>query len=158
MGAPLKLADITTDELIDRVSNGEIPSRIARELGVTKAAVYYHLRDHPNYLSARQVGMMIRLDDAEDGIANSTDQLSLARSRDGFRAVSWRAEREHPDLWGNRYQADMSPNLASVIEHALAVAATGLLDRLRTVSDQQQMTDVAPHMTIPDQSDGTGNT
>lgn len=101
MGIPLKLEGITADELVSRVENGEIPSRIAEELGVTKAAVYYHLHPHPDYQPARKTGMAIRLDDAEGKIIAAEDQLSLARAREAFRAVAWRAEREHPAEWGN---------------------------------------------------------
>ena len=94
------IALVSPDELVERVANGEIPSRIATELGVTKAAVYYHLFDHPKYQPARKSGMAIRLDDAESAIIDSTDQLTLSRAREAFRAVAWRAEREHPELWG----------------------------------------------------------
>lgn len=94
------LAKITPDELVERVANGESPIKIADELGVTSAAVYYHLVEHPGYKPARKVGMTIRLDKAENSIIEAQDQLSVSRGREVFRAVAWRAEREHPDLWG----------------------------------------------------------
>jgi AcrR family transcriptional regulator len=97
------LANFNPDEAIARIANGAIPSRIATELGVTKAAIYYHLADHPDWAKARKIGMAIRLDNAENSINDvDGDQLTLSRARESFRAVAWRAEREFPDDWGGR--------------------------------------------------------
>lgn len=138
MGEPLKLQGITADELVARVENGEIPSRIATELGVTKAAVYYHLSDHPDYQKARKTGMAIRLDEAETNVIDSNDQLSLSRAREAFRAVAWRAEREHPQEWSNKPDIAIQINNISGLEQALTGDAAGLLDKLRTVASVQQ--------------------
>lgn len=102
MATPGVLANIDTDEIIERIANGAIPARIAQELGVTKAAIYYQISDHPLYRKARQSGMATRLDEAEISIMDSRDQLSLSRARETFRATAWRAEREHPSVWGNQ--------------------------------------------------------
>lgn len=135
MGEPLKLATVNPDDLIERVSNGEVPSRIATELGVTKAAVYYHLSDHPDYHKARKTGMAIRLDQAETKIDCATDQLSLAQGREAFRAIAWRAEHEFPDLWGKQAGISININQMVTIEGALSSAASSLLDQLRTVAE-----------------------
>lgn len=140
MGEPLKLHGITADELVARVENGEIPSRIATELGVTKAAVYYHLSDHPDYQKARKTGMAIRLDEAETNVIDSNDQLSLSRAREAFRAVAWRAEREHPQEWSNKPDIAIQINNISGLEQALTGDAASLLDQLRTVAIQPAAT------------------
>ncbi len=95
------LAQITPDQLVERVANGESPIKIADELGVTRAAVYRHLVAHPEYQKARKLSIGIRLDQAENTLISAPDQLSVSRGREVFRAVAWRAEREHPEAWGN---------------------------------------------------------
>lgn len=131
------LADISTQTLVDRVENGEIPSRIAEQLGVTKAAVYYHLHQHPDYQPARKTGMAIRLDEAESNIIAATDTLSLGRATQAFRAVAWRAEREHPAEWGAMSKlagADGGPLQVQIVKFA-GTTIDGAA---------QQMTDVTP--------------
>ena len=136
MGVPLKLVDITPDQLIDRVYNGENPSRIATDLGVTKAAVYYHIAQHPEYVKARQTGMSIRLDDAESEIKDSPDHLSLSRGREAFRAVAWRAEHEFPAIWGGKPTIELNINQIGEISQALNIAASDLLGKLRQVGEK----------------------
>jgi hypothetical protein len=136
MATPGALANVDTNDLIERIYNGDIPARIATELGVTKAAVYYHVGEHPEYQRARRIGMAIRLDEAEIGIVDSPDQLTLSRAREQFRAVAWRAEREHPDVWGQKQQA-IQINVLSVTS-ALGSLAGDLLGQLNVAAQLPQ--------------------
>ena len=131
------ITQITPDQLVERVANGEIPSRIATELGVTKAAVYYRVAEHPHYPKARKLGMAIRLDDAEGAIVDSRDQLTLSRAREAFRAVAWRAEREHPDAWGVTSKltgADGGPIQVQVVRFGALIEG----EQAQTVSSEPQ--------------------
>ena len=135
MAAPgTVLALISPDDIVKRVANGESPIKIADELGVTRAAVYYHLVDHPGYKAARKTGMTIRLDQAENDLITAPDQLSVSRGREVFRAVAWRAEREHPDAWGvvNKLTgADGGPLQVQVVRFGAVIEG-------ETVSDTPQ--------------------
>src|SRR3990167_2016095 len=100
MATPGALANVSADDLIEQIYNGAIPARIADDLGVHKCSVYRYLADHPEYQAARKAGMAVRLDDAESAVI-AADERTLARAREVWRVVTWRAEREHPDAWGN---------------------------------------------------------
>jgi len=99
MATPGKLAHLEPSELIERIYNGEVPVRIAEQANVHKCSIYRFLADHPEYQKARKAGMAVRLDDAELGVMEA-DERTLARAREVWRVVTWRAEREHPESWG----------------------------------------------------------
>lgn len=90
--------------LIDRIASGEYVPALAREYGVTKQALSARLRRiaPEAYAEAREIAAEIRLEDAQMAIAAAEDNIDLARARELFRAVAWRAEREHPSRWGTR--------------------------------------------------------
>lgn len=90
--------------IIERIANGELVPEIAEDIGCTHAAIVYACNQHDpqQYQAARLTRSEVRLDKAEHGIQVAVDGLSLARARELFNAVRWRAEREHPDRWGQR--------------------------------------------------------
>jgi hypothetical protein len=45
--------------------------------------------------------MHVRLDEAEQAVEDA-DERTLAIARERWRVVTWRAEREHSDTWGQR--------------------------------------------------------
>lgn len=97
------LAHVDDDVVLARVKAGEHVARIAEELGVSRAALSIRYRGHPEYLVAREDGTEARLEDAEIQIQAADDPLNLARAREWFRAVAWRAEREFPARWGQHH-------------------------------------------------------
>ena len=118
MATPGKLATIDPDALIERIANGTVPIHLAAELGVHHASIYRFLAKHPEALEARRTGMACRLDHAEQAVL-SADERTLSRAREAWRVVTWRAEREHPDAWGNATKltgADGGPIQVQVVQ------------------------------------------
>lgn len=116
------LKAIDPSQILNRVASGEYVPAIAQELGVSKQALSQFLAKHDkdSYLAARETAAEIRLDDAMMAIEQATDPLDLARARERFRAVAWRAEREHPGRWGQRQQVthDVGPDLSAMLRDA----------------------------------------
>lgn len=94
------IALLHRDTIIERLQHGERVSSIAASLGVTGPAITQQLSNDPDYKAAREAGMELMLDQAEEAIDSANDQLSLARARDSWRAKSWRASVEHAHRWG----------------------------------------------------------
>ena len=101
MATPGALANIPPDELIEQIYNGAVPAKLAADIGIHKCSIYRHLASHPEYQKARKIGMAVRLDDAELAV-DGADERTLGIARERWRVVTWRAEREHPDTWGQR--------------------------------------------------------
>lgn len=98
-----KLTGIDLDAVIDRVAGGEYVAHIATEYGCTPAALYMRLAHHPGYQQAKALGIEMRLDRGLIEIEAAGDDLMVARAREVLlRRLEWRAEREHPDRWGQR--------------------------------------------------------
>ena len=137
MATPGALANIPADSIIEQIYNGAVPAKLADSLGVHKCSIYRHLADHPEYSKAKKIGMHVRLDEAEQAVIES-DERTLASARERFRIVAWRAEREHSDTWGQRGPSITINNNVLVLADSLAGDALELLDKLRTVSTQEE--------------------
>lgn len=96
------LAALDDEAVLARIQAGEHASKIAEELGVHKSALYHRYAGLPRYLQAREHGAEVRLEEAERQIEEAPDPFTLARARERFRAVAWRAEREFPARWGQK--------------------------------------------------------
>jgi hypothetical protein len=94
------LAHINDDEILSRIQAGELAARIAEELGVHKSAISHRYAGRPEYTQARELGTEVRLEEAENEITGAQDSFTLARARERFRAIAWKAEREFPHRWG----------------------------------------------------------
>jgi hypothetical protein len=94
------LAHINDDEILSRIQAGELIIDIAKSLGVAHSAISMRYADNPAYKFARETGVDTRLQDAEKEMEGAQDPLTLARARERFRAIAWRAEREFPHRWG----------------------------------------------------------
>ena len=128
MARPGTLANIDKDELIEDIANGAIPAYIARQLGVSKSSIHYQLSDHPLYQKARVVGMEVRLDDAELDLRES-DESNLPRAREVWKAVTWRAEREHPARWGAKSETKVDQSITVIIASNDRAVALQQLER-----------------------------
>lgn len=106
MATPGALATLDVKETLERIANGAITQKIAQELNVHHSNLYRKLAQHPEYQAARECGMEARLDNAEMAI-ESSDERTLPRAREMFRAVAWRAEREHPQRWGSKQELNV---------------------------------------------------
>lgn len=120
MATPGALASQSHQELIERIYEGDVPQHIARELGVHHSSIYRFLATHPEYQQARKVGMAVRLDVAEQAVLTA-DERTLSRAREAWRCVTWRAEREHPETWGQVAKltgADGGPIQVQIVKFA----------------------------------------
>ena len=121
MATPGALANLDVDGTLDRIANGEIAQQIAHSLGVHHSNLYRKLAAHPEYQAARESGLAARLDKAEHDV-ECADERTLARARELWRVVTWRAEREAPQRWGQRQQLDVGVQFQIVIQRDAAVA------------------------------------
>lgn len=92
------------DEIIQRVANGEFLRVISADLGITPAAISQNLAKDLDYQAARETGIEQQLENWQQEIATADDGLKLGRARESFRAVAWRAEREHAARWGAKQE------------------------------------------------------
>lgn len=121
-------------EILRRVAEGEFLSRIAQSLGCTDGAISHVLHSDPDYIAARQIGAISRVEREYRAICSATDQISISRAREGFRAAAWFAEREFPERFGGglKVHVDQIPSedqLRAKIA-ALVAAEPSLLGRL----------------------------
>ena len=101
------LATIDPDSLLKRISNGELLVDISDSLGVSHDAVGKMLRklDHDAYRQARTIGITANLHKSRRAITEAKQQgdaVALAGAREEFRADAWFAEREAPEIYGQR--------------------------------------------------------
>lgn len=124
------LANINTDEIIARIAAGAYQSHIARELGVAPQSLHAKIRTHPAYREALEARNMAKLDQAQNGLEDAA--ADVARAREQFKAAAWRAERECPQLWGQRQH----------VEHSGSVAGPSFTVVVAQQSDSVRITDV----------------
>lgn len=134
---------VDADDLIDQVANGALLRDLARHTGIDKRALSRTLLKHPDYQTAKQVGIELRLDEAEATLR--TPDCDIARAREVWRAATWRAERECPDRWGAKQELGQ----LSVTVQVVAFSPQNLSDiqALRStgvMSSNQELTSVAP--------------
>lgn len=113
------------ETIISRIAHGEDLRQIAQSMSVTPAAISQYLASDPEYVQARQHGISQKIEECEQEIKTADDALNLARARERFRVVSWRAEREFPERWGQR-------------THVVVDDAQSYRDVLRTVAEVRQ--------------------
>lgn len=118
------------EKTLHRIANGEYQKDIAAEYGVSPPALHYKLKEYSEaHQQAREIGIERRLEDAEQAIDKAEDALNLARAREKFRAVSWRAEREFPHRWSARQIVEQ--NVRVSVDSTLQSSAGALLERVR---------------------------
>src|SRR5512146_1922822 len=106
------------DEIIAELAKGVDLRIIAPRLDVTPAAISQYLSHDPEYVQAREIGMAQKIEACEQEVESATTPLNLARARERFRIVSWRAEREFPHRWGQRTQVDVTVDLGATIQQS----------------------------------------
>ena len=102
------LAILHKDEILRKMASGLRVSEVAKQLGITPEAIYQNLSNDPDYQAAKIVHHANRLDDAEQSLIDSSDQLSLARAREVHKAFSWRASVECSRLWGSKQEVTVN--------------------------------------------------
>ena len=94
------IGTVHREQILHDIERGKYVKDVADELGVTVSAITMALTPDPRYLKAREAGLERKLETYQENIDSAPDGLALARAREGFRAASWRCEREHQSRWG----------------------------------------------------------
>jgi hypothetical protein len=118
-----KLVGIDPQVILDRIAAGALQREIAAELGVERPAISWYIAKHVDparWATVKRESIQSRLEQSARDMDAAGDALTLARARESARLWMWRAEREHPDVWGAKQQVDMR------------VATVDLSDRLRS--------------------------
>ena len=126
---PGKLKHVDIQQVITRISNGEMAVSIAQELGVSRQALSQQLKKIPDYRSAIEEGIESMLDDGLSEMSSAPDLDSVRACEARLRRIEWRAEREFPHRWGNKQQIDLTG--AVNVEHLVALKAESLLESIR---------------------------
>ena len=98
--------------ILDQVAQGRRISDIAIDLGLsTHAAISKSLAKDPEYQLAREIGAEARLDQRERELESASNSVTVARARELMSQARWRAEREHPKIWGVKVEAKIDASL-----------------------------------------------
>lgn len=111
-------AKLDLETIIQRITNGEYASHIARELGISPQILSYHLRKVPEWKDALETAHEVRLDSTDKQIedAISSRDFELARACEGLlKRREWRAERECPQRWGVKQDQQSSFGSGGII-------------------------------------------
>ena len=137
-GLPNKARD-NRDIIIQRISAGERVTDIARSLGYdSHSTIATTLGSDPDYKQAVIHSAWSKLQLREEQLEGATEQVDVTRARELLSHARWMAERLNRDQFAPKPDISISVNTLVALDTALANAATGLLDQLRTVSSQQQ--------------------
>lgn len=139
---PGKLAEISQDELLDRLANGESPSQLAAQYSVSRPAIYFRLRDHPEYQICRELGMDGNLDRKLDDVMASADLPSARMEEVKLRRLEWRAEREFPHRWGQKQQVTVTT------EPVFVIHVSGDPGNVLEATDAEDV-EILPHVNSP---------
>lgn len=106
--APLK--DIDPDAILERYLAEETSTQIAASLGVTKAALSYHMLKHAEdqWKSAQLVKALMRKEAAEARLETADNPLDLARGRELLKAAQWDLERVCRRIYGQDAQSSVA--------------------------------------------------
>jgi len=136
----LAMKELNGEEILARLSDGEYASVIARELGVVGSSITRHFADDPRYRSALEDGAAVRLELAENDLRNSDTPIDVMRGSAVWKAVSWRAEKEHPERWGGKPIVNLTFN--GGMDAALGDAAATLMAKIRKNEAGHQLMNV----------------
>ena len=153
------LAILRKDDILQSLERGELMKNIAASLGITPGAISHALANDPRYQAARESGMATQLDNWQDKLENAEDAFNLARAREAFRAVSWRAEREYGGKWSTHSEVThkgSAPSLTIVLSTQQMPESDGqvhensaLCQTLTAPSVLPDSNDAAAHDTCP---------
>ncbi len=106
------------EEIIARLTQGELIKDIAADLGVSRQVISRYLASDPDYQAAFTEALDSRLDQRESELEQANDQLSLARARELLSHARWRAERLNPSRYGQRPSVAIQVNTGCAITDA----------------------------------------
>ena len=116
-------------EAPERILKGETTTQIAESYGIPASTLRSWLVGNVEAEQARGAMLAQELMSKIGEIESSTDALSLAQAREGFKAWSWIAERREHRLYGAKQEVTVKTeeHISLVLEGDVA----GLIERLR---------------------------
>ncbi len=126
------IAVLHKDEILKRVAAGDKIADIGKTYKVSHAAISKQLSNDPEWIEARKVGALSRIEFWEkevEAINAGSSQVELGRAKELLAHARWRAEREFPSQWGG---AKVNINVTHKVEmgEALDTIAGELLDHI----------------------------
>jgi len=126
------IAVLHKEEILKRVAAGDKIADIGKTYKVSHAAISKQLSNDPEWIEARKVGTLSRIEFWEkevEAINAGSSQVELGRAKEMLAHARWRAEREFPSQWGG---AKVNINVVGKIElsEALDTVAGELLDQI----------------------------
>jgi len=127
------IAVLHKEEILKRVANGDKIADIGKTYKVSHAAISKQLSNDPEWIEARKVGALSRIEFWEkevEAINAGSSQVELGRAKEMLSHARWRAEREFPGQWGG---SRISINVTNKVEmsEALDTIAGELLDAIQ---------------------------
>ncbi len=118
-GKPLAMLD-SPQIILDRLSNGETAPQIAKDLGISHAALYqYLLRQCPDEWTALSAAKsLVKIEKAEmalDDAELTPDSVSVSRVRESARLAMWNLERVARKMYGQKDDSQNGVNIQVVI-------------------------------------------
>ncbi len=126
------IAVLHKDEILKRVAAGDKIADIGKTYKVSHAAISKQLSNDPEWIEARKVGALSRIEFWEkevEAINAGSSQVELGRAKEMLSHARWRAEREFPSQWSG---ARVNINVVGPVtmSEALDAKAGELLDHL----------------------------
>ena len=126
------IAVLHKDEILKRIANGDKIADIGKTYKVSHAAISKQLSNDPEWIEARKVGALSRIEHWEkevEAINAGSSQVELGRAKELLAHARWRAKREFPTQWGG---AKININVTNKVEmdEALDTIAGELLDHI----------------------------
>jgi len=122
--ANCSLALIHKDAFIQGMRRGKNLSTIAEELNldISRQAISRALIDDPDYQAAKEEWHEARIEQAEARVLAAQENVDVTRARVYWQAVTWRAEREYAQRWGQKQQVEHTN--APIINFVMGNAAS----------------------------------
>ena len=108
-----KLRTVDPDDMLSAIADGMLVTELARSLGVCQAAISQKLARYnkDDYKQARAIGITANLHASRELLREARyarDPVMLACAREEFRADSWFAERELPEIYGQQVRQNIA--------------------------------------------------
>lgn len=143
------IAILRKDEILAKVRDGYILSEIAADLGISKQAISFQLKDDPEYQEAKKEQVESMIAECKKETWAASEPVDIARAREMTKFAFRYAESVDPARWGQRSQGGISTE--SMADLLLAVSSKMLREQ-QVVSTQHAAVEDALDITPVAQS------
>ncbi len=131
-------ADLNPQEVLERYLTESTTSQIAAQYGVSRKTLVRWLKDKApdQWKQVQIIRALCRKEDADEGIENACDALSLARAREMLRSGQWDLERLDSHNYGQKQEVSVTTDHKVTIEHTLTGSARELFQSMRGIDNK----------------------